>query len=415
MPETENKHKHLRPLTATPQHDASSRPTAFARTGWLRAFWPTQIGVDWRERLRVVVGATLGILATALACHWLGGTAAVAWPWLVGPMGASAILVFGVPASPLAQPWPVVGGNTLSTLLGIACVHWVGSPELAAAIAVGAAIALMFALRCLHPAGGASALAVVLTGVSDPTFAFFPVMANSILLVAAGIAYNNASGRAYPHMQLPAAAPAPREGEDKATGADLDAVIARYNQVLDISRDDLQTLLQDTQLHAYQRTLANIRCDDIMSRELITVSMGTPLPLAWALFREHHIKALPVVDAAGNIVGIVTPADFIRAAEIDSSTALDLQLRKLRDWTGGTAAGKHEVVDQIMTRQVRVASADQRLSSLIPLFGGSGHHHIPIVDTGSHLVGIITQSDVVSALSRLNPASLSLSATREGR
>ena len=256
---------------------------------------------------------------------------------------------------------------------------WIAPPTVAAALAVGLAIALMFALRCLHPPGGASALLVALNGVGDPAFALFPVLANAVLLVAAGIAYNHATRRAYPHMQPAPVAGAAREADDEPVDADLDAIIARYNQVLDISRDDLKALLEDTQLRAYQRKLANIRCSDIMSRQLITVNAGTPLPVALALFREHRIKALPVVDTAGAIVGIVTPADFVRAA--------------------ASAA----VVGQIMTRKVRVASVDRHLVELIPLFGSSGHHHIPIVDTGGRLVGIITQSDVVAALCRPGP------------
>ena len=50
--------------------------------------------------------------------------------------------------------------------------------------------------------------------------------------------------------------------------------------------------------------------------------------------------------------------------------------------------------------QVRVASVDRHLAELIPLFGSSGHHHIPIVDAEDRLVGIVTQSDVVAALSQ---------------
>ncbi|WP_310316580.1 CBS domain-containing protein [Hydrogenophaga palleronii] len=56
-----------------------------------------------------------------------------------------------------------------------------------------------------------------------------------------------------------------------------------------------------------------------MSRELITVNHRTPLQDAYTLFRRHHIKAMPVVDAAGHIVGIVTPADFMRANEAQDS------------------------------------------------------------------------------------------------
>jgi CBS domain-containing membrane protein len=377
----------------------------------LRAFRPAPVSANWRERLRVVVGATLGILLTGLLCSSFGVTlgggmagTTDAWPWLVAPMGASAVLVFAVPSSPMAQPWAVVAGNTLSALVGVACVRWLGNPQVAAALAVGLAIGLMFALRCLHPPGGASALLVALAGVTDPAFALYPVMVNSLLLAAVGMAYNNATRRRYPHMQLPPEAPAARDDEAAAVDADLDAVLARHNRVLDISREDLKTLIGHTQLRAYQRKLARLRCSDIMSRTLITVRHNTPLHQAWALFRAHRIKALPVVDSGGGIVGIVTPADFMRVADVEEGDGFDLRLRKLRSWVQDTvsAADSHgpDVVGQVMTRRVRVASVDRHLAELIPLFGSTGHHHIPIVDATGRLVGIVTQSDVVAALSR---------------
>ena len=351
------------------------------------------------------MGATLGILLTAILCHLLGANATGQWAWLVAPIGATAVLVFAVPASPLAQPWAVVGGNTLSALVGIACARWVGPVELAAALSVGLALGLMLALRCLHPPGGAVALLLALTGVTDPVFVVFPVLTNSLLLVLAGIAYNNATRRTYPHMQLPPAVEvAGGDAHKRSIDADLDAVLARYNQVLDISRDDLKAVLEDIQLHAYQRKLANIRCGDIMSRQLVTVSHSTELQSAWKLFAERHIKALPVVDASGCIVGIVTPADFMREANIDGHDGLDVRLRKLRGWTDGTALSRPAVVGVIMSRQVRVASVDRHLVELIPLFGGTGHHHIPVVGAGHFLLGMITQSDVVAALSKLGKA-----------
>ncbi len=339
---------------------------------WLRALWPAPLAIDRRERVRVVVGAALGVLLTAVLSQAFGGSAATAW--LVAPMGATTVLVFAVPSSPMAQPWAVVGGNLVSALVGIACARWVGPPALAAALAVSGAIALMLAMRCLHPPGGACALLTALTGVTDPAFALFPVLVNSLLLMAAALAYHRATRQQQPHA-LPAAPEAP-DASDGTIDADLDAVIARYNRVLDISRDDLKALLEDTQLRGYQRKLANIRCGDIMSRQLITVRAVTPVPAAWALFREHRIKALPVVDATGGIVGIVTPADVVRA-DVAAQT-----------------------VGQIMTRKVRVASVERHLVELIPLFGSTGHHHVPIVDAGGRLVGIITQSDVVAALCR---------------
>jgi CBS domain-containing membrane protein len=160
-----------------------------------RSLWPAPLAIDRRERLRVVAGAALGMLVTAWLCLQAGAQAGAHWPWLVAPMGATAVLVFGVPTSPLAQAWPVIAGNTLSALVGIACARWAGPPALAAALAVGGAIALMLALRCLHPPGGACALLAALGGVTDPGFALFPVLANSALLAVVGLAYNRLTRR----------------------------------------------------------------------------------------------------------------------------------------------------------------------------------------------------------------------------
>ncbi|MEO7887507.1 HPP family protein [Polaromonas sp.] len=396
-------------MTPTPPRNLSrggAKATAFYYTpAWWRAFRPARTRINTRERLRIVIGSLLGIFVTALLCHLAGGMVP-GLPWLVAPLGASAVLVYAVPASPMAQPWDVVGGNTLSALAGIAGVHGVhllGSPELAAALGVATAIALMLALRCLHPPGGATALMMVLGGVSDPLFAFYPVMLNSVLLVAVGIAYNNATRRTYPHMQLtPPGAPA----SDRQLDVDLDAVLARYNQVLDVSRDDLKALLAETRLRAYDRKLAEVRCADVMSRDLVTVEFGTPLQEAWALLREHRIKALPVVDRSFRIAGIVTQADFMRAAELDLYEGFDAKLRQLVRSTRSVYSEKPEVVGQIMTRNVRVAGMQRRLVELVPLFGSTGHHHIPIIGDGERLVGIITQSDVIAALGRAaDPAS----------
>jgi len=378
------------------------------RAAWWRAFIPARTPIDRREGLRILAGALIGVFLTGLLCHLLGSAVFARLPWLMAPLGASAVLVFALPAGPMAQPWAVVGGNTLSALVGIAGVHGVhllGSAEAAAALAVGSALALMLALRCLHPPGGATALMMVLGGIGDPLFAFYPVLANSLLLVLAGILYNNATGRAYPHMQLAPSQRAQAGAAERVLDADLDAVLRHYNQVLDVSRDDLKALLAQTQLRAYDRKLAEVRCADIMSRDLVTVQFGTPLQEAWALLRERRIKALPVVDRTFRIAGIVTLADFMRTAELDVYEGFEGKLRRLIRTTRSAYSDKPEVVGQIMTRNVRVAGMQRRLVELLPLFGSTGHHHIPIIGQDERLVGMITQSDLVAALGRAaNPA-----------
>jgi CBS domain-containing membrane protein len=161
-------------------------------SAWLRRLWPAPILASPTERWRSVTGAALGVLITGLICRWATADAS---PWLFAPLGASAVLVFAVPYSPLAQPWSVIGGNVLSALIGTACAAFVPDTAIAASLAVALAIGAMILLRCLHPPGGASALLAVLLHSSPWPFVAFPVFANSLLLVLVGIAYNSLIGR----------------------------------------------------------------------------------------------------------------------------------------------------------------------------------------------------------------------------
>lgn len=379
---------------STADDPASKSLTAIKR--WFNALRPAQLPVDAKERLRAVLGALLGMTMAA----WLSHIAAQLYGaniWLVAPLGASAVLVFAVPASPLAQPWAVVGGNTCSALVGILCCSFIQQPIIAAAVAVALAIGVMFQMRCLHPPGGAMALLMVLSRVTQFEFALFPAFTNSLLLVLAGMIYNSATKRRYPHVQLIDQGK-PATSNSRFSSADLDVVLARYNQVLDVSRDDLESILQATEMEAYRRRVGEIRCADIMSRQLITVDYAATLEEAWTLMREHRIKALPVVDKQRRILGIVTLADFMRHANINEHGHLGDKLRMLLRRTTTLHTDKPEVVGQIMTSQVRVASADRHVVELLPLFSEGGHHHIPIIDQDSRLVGIITQSDFVRVL-----------------
>ena len=359
-----------------------------------RALWPAALKVDARERWRAGAAAALGILVTALLCQLLA--LPLNWtPWLIAPMGASAVLVFAVPSSPLAQPWAVVGGNTASALVGIACAQWIPSLPVAAAVAVGGAILAMFVLRCLHPPGGASALLAVLTQVVSVKYALFPVLTDSVLLVLAGVLINSATGRRYP---LRPSVPMPGTDLPRFSAADLDAALVHYNQVIDVSRDDLESLLHYAEAQAFGRRLGDLRCGQVMTRKVVTADYAMPLHEAWLLLREHRIKALPVIDAAGRVLGIVTVADFLRHSDLDAHEGVGRRLRAFLRASTTVTADKPEVVGQIMSRQVRVASAERAVTELLPLFSESGHHHIPIIDASHRLVGILTQSDLVKAL-----------------
>lgn len=357
------------------------------------------------EQLRASAGAFVAMVITSLVSVQLMGESGV---WLIAPMGASSVLLFCLPGSPLAQPWSVIGGNTVAALVGIACAAHVGNPLVAAPLAGGLAIAAMFVLRCLHPPGGAVALTAVLAGPTVHAmgyqFALLPVALNSALMVGAALLFNNLTGRRYPHSQRSVlqnthdtadVAPTARLGFQSD---DLDAVLARYGQVLDVSRDDLENIILATEAHAYERRFGVITCGAIMSKDVVTAEFSTGLDEAWRSMRGHHIQAMPVLNRARRVIGMVSQGDFLRHGDLDDFDTLRGRVLHLIRRSPLTHSEKPEVVGQIMTTRVKAAHLDTPIVELVPLMANSGLHHIPVLDAENRFVGIVTQSDVIAAL-----------------
>jgi CBS domain-containing membrane protein len=377
-----------------------------ARRG-LRAAWPAPLTVSRTERLRACGGALFGLALTGGACRLLLGPGSDL-PLLIAPMGASAVLLFGVPASPLAQPWPVLGGNVLAALVGTACALFIPDPLLAAPLAVALAIGGMLALRCLHPPGGAIALMAALGGPALRAmgwgFALVPVGLNSALLLLAALAFNNLTGRRYPHAAQAGNGHGTKDPEPAGrlgfTAADLDAVLSRYDQVLDIARDDLEMLFRAAERQSYHRRLGELCCADIMSRDIVAVEFGTPLEEAWQLLRRHRLNALPVLDRARRVIGIITTADFLRHGDLDRLDGLRVRLRQVLRPAEALFSDKPEVVGQLMTAPARSVAETTPIVELVPLMASAGLHQVPVVDAERRLAGMVAQPDLVAALYR---------------
>ena len=215
----------------------------------MRLFKPILAGVRTGDRLLACLGASGGIAFSILIFSFLPLHVSD-FPLVVAPLGASAVLVFTVPSSPMAQPWPVIGGNIVSTMIGVVIYQAIPNMELAASIAVGAAILIMSLLRCLHPPGGASALTAVIGSDAIHTagfgFALLPVGINSVTLVMVGLLFHRLTSHSYPHRPLPA----PDAGLHLA---DIDAALEDMHEIFDISREDLDALLSRAEMHAAKR------------------------------------------------------------------------------------------------------------------------------------------------------------------
>lgn len=355
---------------------------------WLRGFQPAPLNASGRERLLGCLGALLGLLVA----EWLSRLAlGESNPWFIAPMGASAVLLFAVPASPLAQPWPLLGGNVMAALVGVACAQWLGHSGLAAALAVALSIGLMFQLRCLHPPAGAVALIAVMGGPGIEAlgygFALWPVAANSACMLLAALAFNNLSRRRYPHRPAPSApqvhgtADRPPSQRLGISHEDFDAELRAHSEQLDISLEDLEELLNAVERRAHRRRFGDIRCADVMSRDLLTVTPGQPLAEARAMLRDHNVEALPVVDGERRLLGLLSLQDFLLPP------------------AGPNDAPARVVADLMSASPVTVGPA-QAIVDTVPLFSDTGLHHLPVVDAGHTVLGMLTRSDLIAALFR---------------
>jgi len=149
------------------------------------------------------IGGFLGIAAVYLVGH-IQGLRLENNLFLVGSFGASAVLLYGIPLSPFAQPRNVIGGHIISAITGVSFYLLFPDQMLfAASFAVGIAIGLMHFTRTLHPPGGATALIAVIGGDAVHQLGYLYVitpigLGASIMLVVALLVNNVAKGRHYP-------------------------------------------------------------------------------------------------------------------------------------------------------------------------------------------------------------------------
>lgn len=348
----------------------------------MRLFKPILAGATLRERLLACLGALIGVGLTGyVTALFLGNGEQLSL--IIAPIGASAVLVFAVPNSPLAQPWSVVGGNVISALVGISIAQSIDTQILAIGAGVALAIAAMSFCRCLHPPGGAVALMSVIGGTSITdagySFAFVPVALNSIILVGMGIAFHKASGRKYPH--IPAAIPSsPHQTKDLPpqlrvgfNADDVNAALMAIDETFDIDPGDLTRLLHQVEMQALQRRHGDILAGHIMSRDVIQIGADDTVGAARRLLLAHNIRTLPVASEDGRLLGVVG-------------------LRELE--TIETA--------KIAARMVKAptASADDPAIIMLPQFAEGHTHAVIITDENDHVLGLVSQTDLLNALAR---------------
>lgn len=369
----------------------------------------TSVPVSLSEKIISALSAFLGILLTGILSSSLGHSAV---PLMIASMGASSVLLFAAPHSPMAQPWSFVGGHLISALIGVTCFKLIPGVFVAAAVAVALAIFAMHFLHCLHPPGGATALAMVISGQEVHALGYgavlAPVSLNVFTLLVIALYVNNMlPGRRFP-LAPPAAAgekptppPALTFGRMTLTKDDIEDALKEMNAYIDVTEEDLEQIYTRASLQHMRKQMGEVYCRDIMVRDVATAEYGDEVETVWETMRRRKLKGVPVIDRARRVIGVITIVDFLKRADTGHTHPRFIdRLREFIRRTPGPSAAKPESVGEIMTAPALTATEDMHIVSLIPLFSEHNIHHVPIVDHERRLVGMVTQTDLSVALYR---------------
>ncbi|BBP46935.1 hypothetical protein THMIRHAS_23080 [Thiosulfatimonas sediminis] len=222
---------------------------------------PTHINNSLSEKLYSALGGFIGIFAVAIISHHWAPAESI---WLItASMGASAVLLFAAPHGPMSQPWPLLGGHLISALIGILFALYalpLLDPLLVMGLSVSLSIFAMYALGCLHPPGGATALTVILGAISAPSsigfdFLLFPVLLNVLVILMIAVFFHSLSQKKYPVYFASEQSPIALQHTGLSHEEFLSA-LSKIDSFVDINEQELRRILELTQIGLSNQALS---------------------------------------------------------------------------------------------------------------------------------------------------------------
>lgn len=146
-----------------------------------------------------------------------------------------------------------------------------------------------------------------------------------------------------------------------------------------------------------------MRAHQIMTRRVVTVSPDTAIVDAANIMLKQHISGLPVTDAVGKLVGIISEADFIRRAEIGTQRRRARWLKFLLGAGREASDFIHEQgrkIGEIMTPNPCTVSEDTLLEDIVKKMETNNIKRLPVM-RGDRIVGIVTRANLLQAVAGL--------------
>lgn len=372
---------------------------------WLNYF-TDPVTLSGKEKIIAIAVCFFSILTVSVLTQSLVGMGS--YPVLVASMGASAVILFIIPSSPLAQPWPFVGGQLISAWIGVTSTQVVAEIPWAAALAAGGSVLVMLLLRCLHPPGSATALAPVLAGDSITSlgydFVLFPVAVNVMFMFLLAIVINRwLLKRDYPAYNTLNSDPSEQAPffdrmEVDISDVDLNDALNKSDTFVDVTAVEIKKLLIQVKQQRFKRIQGEMTCSDIMDDHAPSVEYDTQIEDAWEMLYRGEYDVLPVIDRSQRVIGIVTKSDFFKFINLLPYEKLQDEIRSFIRRSFNLETDKPEFVGHIMTKNAVVRYKNDHIVELIPLMTTLKLRHVPIIDEEKRLIGMVHQPQLIAAL-----------------
>jgi CBS domain-containing membrane protein len=180
---------------------------------------------------------------------------------------------------------------------------------------------------------------------------------------------------------------------------DLRAALKEIRAYVDITEEDLKTIYTIALRHARERISGRIPVSDVMTVDVVAVKRHEDIQEAARLLSENRISGLPVVDAGGSVIGIISEADILSMTGLrEGHTFKDILRRILGEPLPERKRGN--MVGDIMSSPAITTRPDADIKEVARILDEKRIKRLPVVDAGNKLIGIISRADIVRAIGK---------------
>jgi len=183
--------------------------------------------------------------------------------------------------------------------------------------------------------------------------------------------------------------------ELELSAEDVYEAMARLPGYLDISVADFQEVYRLALDHALDRLFGGRRARDLMHPDLVTVAPSETLDVAARRMAEAELKSVPVADAGGRVVGMLSEADYL--VRLGAKTFLELLVRFMEEGEALQHRCHETPVSAIMTAPAVTLAGDADFWAILAVFRAHAVRRVPVVDAEGRLLGVLARKDFIHA------------------